>query len=152
MLAHFFHHLLEVLDNIILKLVIKDSTLSDLKLMVVSINVDVLNLLGTVLFLHKNTHKACLVKPHNVMSFFLPDVLDKPFQIFEVPEFGVTIKQSLEFGLAGRVRLTDDPDGLGVVLLLCIPFFLVNKGDLIVYRREAIRGFRHVSASDIRTK
>lgn len=72
-------------------------------------------------------------------------------KIFEVDEFGVTVKQGLEFGLTGLVGLTDDPDVFCKILLLGVLFFLVDKGDLIVDCRETIRGFGHASIKGIRT-
>lgn len=118
--------------------------------MVHPINVNVLNFFGSIFSLHKNADKTCLVELHNILIPFRSDVLDQLLQVFKVPKFGVTIQQGLEFGLAGRVRLADDPDVFGKILLLRVLFFLMGKGDLIVDCREAIRGFGHASNYGIR--
>lgn len=85
------------------------------------------------------------------MIFLGSNVLDQLFQVFKVSEFGVIIKKSLEFGLGGRVRFTKYLDGLGVILLFWVPFFLVSKGDLIVDCRETVRSFGHATHNGIRT-
>lgn len=114
-------------------------------------NTDTLELRLPVSAPHKYGQISFLVQIHNILLFVLPDILQKILHIFKIAKSTINIKIGPISRFADQIRLADDVNNLGVVMLFRVIFFLVEKGDLIIPCWEVVSVSWHGSADCNRT-